>query len=206
MSSRRTAPMRPSCCDATCAALLLVIALFALGLGVARLHPRQPAAALPAVEEAPIKLKIELATAQAVAPGPGPDRARVRRADRRDRRGRRCEDGHAVVEMQIEPEYEGLIREDATALLRPKTAAEGHVPGGRPRPRQAAATRAARCRSSNTLPGREPRRDPRDARRRHARLPQAARERRRAAGSRAAAATCARCSGCSSPPTATSRA
>ena len=31
------------------------------------------------------------------------------------------EDGRAVVEMQIRPEYKGLVRKDATVLLRPKT-------------------------------------------------------------------------------------
>ncbi len=31
------------------------------------------------------------------------------------------EDGRAVVEMQIRPEYKGLVRQDATVLLRPKT-------------------------------------------------------------------------------------
>ena len=30
-------------------------------------------------------------------------------------------DGRAVVEMVIDPEYKGMIRTDASALLRPKT-------------------------------------------------------------------------------------
>ena len=31
------------------------------------------------------------------------------------------EDGMAVVELQLEPKYEGFIKDDATALLRAKT-------------------------------------------------------------------------------------
>ena len=36
--------------------------------------------------------------------------------------GVKLEEGVAVVTLEIEPEYDNLIREDATALLRPKTA------------------------------------------------------------------------------------
>ncbi len=53
-----------------------------------RVHPVEPAAALPAVEEPFYTVKAELPDAQAVHAGPGPDGARGRRARRRHRQGR----------------------------------------------------------------------------------------------------------------------
>ena len=32
------------------------------------------------------------------------------------------ENGKAIVKLSIDPEYEGMVRRDATALLRPRTA------------------------------------------------------------------------------------
>ena len=63
---------------------------------------------------------MELASAQAVAPGQG-QTVRVSGVQIGEIGEVRLRDGHALVELQIEPEYEGLIRADATALLRPKT-------------------------------------------------------------------------------------
>ena len=36
--------------------------------------------------------------------------------------GVQLDEGVAVVDVEIEPKYKGMIREDATALLRPRTA------------------------------------------------------------------------------------
>ena len=88
------------------------------------------------------------------------------------------EDGKAVVEMQIEPKYEGLIKKDATALLRTKTGLKDmflEVDPGSGEPME----EGDRIQSENTAPGHRPRRGARGARRRHARLPQAADRRRR---------------------------
>ena len=88
------------------------------------------------------------------------------------------EDGKAVVELQLEPKYKGFIREDATALLRAKTGHEGHVPRGRPGRRQAAAGGRPHPGLEHAA-GHRPGRVPLRARRRHARLPEAADLRRR---------------------------
>ena len=101
-------------------ALLLVITMFALGSGIAAYILANQRLRFPLVEEAPLKLNMELASAQAVAPGQG-QTVRVSGVQIGAIGEVRLRDGHALVELQIEPEYEGLIRADATALLRPKT-------------------------------------------------------------------------------------
>ena len=107
--------------------------------------------------------------------------------------------------MQIDPEYEGLIREDATALLRPKTALkdmflEVEPGGGKP------LGEGGTLRLANTDPDVNPDEILAMLDARHARLPHAARDRCRAWPRAAAARTCARSIACSSRPTATSRA
>jgi phospholipid/cholesterol/gamma-HCH transport system substrate-binding protein len=71
-------------------------------------------------DEEPLRLKAELATAQAVMPGQG-QTVRVSGVRIGDIGEVELEDGRAVVEMVIDREYEGMVRTDATALLRPKT-------------------------------------------------------------------------------------
>jgi phospholipid/cholesterol/gamma-HCH transport system substrate-binding protein len=71
-------------------------------------------------EEAPLRLKAEFSTAQAVTAGQG-QTVRVSGVRIGDIGQVELHDGKAVVEMVIDPEYEGMIRTDATALLRPKT-------------------------------------------------------------------------------------
>jgi phospholipid/cholesterol/gamma-HCH transport system substrate-binding protein len=71
-------------------------------------------------EEAPLRLKAELATAQAVTPGQG-QTVRVAGVRIGDIGDVELENGRAIVELVVDPEYEGMIRTDARALLRPKT-------------------------------------------------------------------------------------
>jgi phospholipid/cholesterol/gamma-HCH transport system substrate-binding protein len=71
-------------------------------------------------EDAPLRLKAEFSTAQAVTPGQG-QTVRVSGVRIGDIGQVELRDGRAVVEMVIDPEYEGMIRTDATALLRPRT-------------------------------------------------------------------------------------
>jgi hypothetical protein len=52
--------------------------------------------------------------------GPGPDRARLR-VKIGDIADVQLQDGRAVVALDIDPEFDDMVREDATALLRPKT-------------------------------------------------------------------------------------
>ena len=101
-------------------ALLLVLAMFALGVGVAGYILSNQRLRFPLVEEAPVRLNMELAHAQAVMPGQG-QTVRVSGVQIGAIGKVRLKDGYAVVELLIEPEYDGVVREDATALLRPKT-------------------------------------------------------------------------------------
>jgi phospholipid/cholesterol/gamma-HCH transport system substrate-binding protein len=71
-------------------------------------------------EEAPLHLKAEFATAQAVTAGQG-QTVQVSGVRIGDIGAVELRNGKAVVEMVIDAEYEGMIRQDATALLRPKT-------------------------------------------------------------------------------------
>lgn len=101
-------------------ALLLVFAMFALGMGIAAYILSNQRLRFPLLEEAPIKLSMELANAQAVSPGQG-QTVRVSGVQIGEIGNVGLRDGYAVVELLIQPEHDGILREDATALLRPKT-------------------------------------------------------------------------------------
>jgi phospholipid/cholesterol/gamma-HCH transport system substrate-binding protein len=99
---------------------LAIVALFVLGSGVAAYILANQRLRFPLIEEKPFVLEMELANAQAVQPGQGQT---VRSAGVEiGKIGEvELEEGLAVVEMELEPRYEGFVREDATALLRTKT-------------------------------------------------------------------------------------
>jgi phospholipid/cholesterol/gamma-HCH transport system substrate-binding protein len=117
-------------------AVLLVLALMALGTGVAAYILANQRLRFPLLEEEPATLRMELSTAQAVTPGQG-QTVRVSGIRIGEIGAVELENGRAVVELEIEPKYEGVIREDATALLRPKTSLKDmflEVDPGRGRP------------------------------------------------------------------------
>ena len=99
---------------------LAVLALFLLAIGIGGYILHQERLRFPLVEEEPLRLKVELSDAQAVIPGQG-QTVRVAGVKVGDIGSVDLEEGVAVAEMQIEPKYEGLIKKDATALLRTKT-------------------------------------------------------------------------------------
>src|ERR671917_2477414 len=75
---------------------------------------------IPLIEGAPFKLQIELADARAVVPGQGQkitiagvEIGKVGKVE--------LEEGRGIARADIEPKYKGIVRDDATALLRPKT-------------------------------------------------------------------------------------
>jgi phospholipid/cholesterol/gamma-HCH transport system substrate-binding protein len=100
---------------------LAVIGVFLLGLAVAVYILSQQDFRFPLVEETPKRIAIELENAQAVQPGQG-QTVRVAGVEVGRISDVQLENGVAVVEMEIEKQYEDMIRDDATALLRPKTA------------------------------------------------------------------------------------
>jgi len=118
------------------AVALLALVILAVGIGGYILS--QQRLRFPFVEDKPQVIKVELEDAQAVTPGQG-QTVRVAGVEIGAIGKVNVEDGIAVVDMEISPEYNGLIRQDATVLLRPKTALKDMLlevdPGeGRPVP------------------------------------------------------------------------
>jgi phospholipid/cholesterol/gamma-HCH transport system substrate-binding protein len=101
-------------------ALLPLLALAAVGIAVGTYILANQRLRFPIVEDKPMKMKVELPTAQAVTPGQG-QFVRVAGVKIGAIGPVELDDGHAMVELEIDKKYEGLIREDATMLLRPKT-------------------------------------------------------------------------------------
>jgi phospholipid/cholesterol/gamma-HCH transport system substrate-binding protein len=97
-----------------------VVALFVLGSGVAAYILANQRLRFPLIEDKPFVVKMELQDAQAVQPGQG-QTIRSAGVEIGQIGNVELEEGVAVVEMQLEPRYEGYVREDATALLRSKT-------------------------------------------------------------------------------------
>jgi phospholipid/cholesterol/gamma-HCH transport system substrate-binding protein len=101
--------------------VLAVIGLIGLALLVAVYILSSQSMRFPLVEDSPKHISVELQNAQAVQPGQG-QTVRVAGVEVGRIAGVEVEEGLAVVDVELEREYEDLIRADATALLRPKTA------------------------------------------------------------------------------------
>src|SRR5215210_7782924 len=133
---------------------LAILGVVVLGLGIGAYILSNQRLRFPLVEEPFYTVKAELPDAQAVTPGQGQTVvvAGVRVGDI----GKvELEDGQAVVELQLEPKYKGLIRQDASALLRAKTGTKDMFlevdPGdGKPLPKD------GRIQVANTLPDIDP--------------------------------------------------
>ena len=74
----------------------------------------------PLLEPAAFQLLAELSTAQAVMPGQG-QTVRVSGVRIGDIGDVELRDGRAIVHLDIDPEFDDLVRTDATAVLRPRT-------------------------------------------------------------------------------------
>ena len=98
---------------------IIVLAIIALATGAYILTNQR--LRFPLIEDKPIVMKAEFSTAQAVTPGQG-QTVRVSGVRIGDVGKVELKDGRAIVQMDIDKQYDGLIRENATALLRPKTA------------------------------------------------------------------------------------
>jgi len=98
---------------------LAVIGLIAVAVGVSLYLLNEQRMRFP-WEAAPLRVNAEFSTAQAVTAGQG-QTVRVSGVRIGDIGAVKLKDGKAVVEMVIDPEYKGLVRQDAHALLRPRT-------------------------------------------------------------------------------------
>ena len=99
---------------------IAIVALFVLAMGIGAYILSNQRLRFPIVEEKPFELEVELPDAQAVQPGQGQT---VRTAGVEiGKIGKvALEDGRAVVTLELDREYEGYVKHDATALLRTKT-------------------------------------------------------------------------------------
>ena len=99
---------------------LAVLALFVLAAGIGGYILSQQRLRFPLLEDEPKRIEVELENAQAVQPGQG-QTVRVAGVEIGQISGVEVDDGVAVVEIEIERAFEDVVREDATALLRPRT-------------------------------------------------------------------------------------
>lgn len=100
-------------------AMLVVFGLGTAGVILSNQQAPYPSW-IPLLGEDTFELKADLSTAQAITPGQG-QTVNVSGIKVGDITGVDLEDGHAVVTMLVDEKYAGLIREDATALVRPRT-------------------------------------------------------------------------------------
>jgi phospholipid/cholesterol/gamma-HCH transport system substrate-binding protein len=99
---------------------LVVLGLVVLAVAIGGYILSQQRFRFPLIEDEPKRVEIELDNAQSVQPGQG-QTVRVAGVEVGQISGVEIEDGNAVVEIEIDQEFEDVIREDATALLRPRT-------------------------------------------------------------------------------------
>jgi phospholipid/cholesterol/gamma-HCH transport system substrate-binding protein len=100
---------------------LAIAGLAIVGVAIAVYLLSQQDFRFPLVEAKPKTINVQLQNAQAVQPGQG-QTVRVAGVEVGRIADVELHDGIALVKLEIKPEYNDLIREDASALLRPKTA------------------------------------------------------------------------------------
>jgi phospholipid/cholesterol/gamma-HCH transport system substrate-binding protein len=99
---------------------LAMVALFVVAVATSGYILNHERLRFPLIQKKAFTIKAELANAQAVTPGQG-QTVRVAGVEVGQIGKVALEDGRAVVDLQLEPQYQGLVRENATALLRTKT-------------------------------------------------------------------------------------
>ena len=129
-----------------------VLGLFVLAIGVGGYILSQQRLRFPLIEESPSHMWVELQNAQGVTPGQGQT---VRVAGMRvgDVGEVELHEGRARVRLDLDREHDGLVRRDATVLLRPRTGLKDMFlaldPGSRSEP---AVPEGGTIRVDNTLP------------------------------------------------------
>jgi phospholipid/cholesterol/gamma-HCH transport system substrate-binding protein len=97
-----------------------ILVLVVLSIAVAGYVLSHEGLRFPFIQSSPVTYHAEFSTAQAVTPGQG-QTVRVSGVQVGTIGGVTLHNGIADVTLDVEPKYAGLIRKDATALLRPKT-------------------------------------------------------------------------------------
>lgn len=129
-----------------------VLGLFVIAIGVGGYILSQQRLRFPLIEDTPSHVWIELQNAQGVTPGQGQT---VRVAGMRvgDVGEVKLHEGRARVRLDLDREHDGLVRRDATVLLRPRTGLKDMFmaldPGSRSEP---AVPEGGTIHVDNTLP------------------------------------------------------
>ena len=97
-----------------------ILALMAVALGVSYVILQNQRLRIPILEEKPFVVHGEFVTGQAVTPGQG-QTVRLSGVRLGDIAKVRLRNGRAIITMELDREYEGLIKRNWHALLRPKT-------------------------------------------------------------------------------------
>ncbi len=129
-----------------------VLALLVIASGVSYVILQNQRLRIPVLDPKPFQLEAVFQTGQAVTPGQG-QTVRVSGVRVGDIAKVRLDQGQAIITMDLDPEFEGLVRENWTGLLRPKTGLKDMfielMPGRGSAP---AAGEGWRMPLSNTLP------------------------------------------------------
>lgn len=116
---------------------IAILVLTSLALLVAYYVLQQQRLRLPYIEDQPFELKAEMSTAQAVTPGQG-QTVRIAGIRIGDIAKTELKQGRAIVTLHLDQEYKDVVRENAHALLRPRTGLKDMFleldPGDRDRP------------------------------------------------------------------------
>ncbi len=99
---------------------LAILVLVAIASVVGAYILREQRFQFPFIDPEPVTYKVELENAQAVTPGQG-QTAQIAGVDNGRIGAVELVDGRAIVELEIEPEYDDVIHTNANALLRPRT-------------------------------------------------------------------------------------
>jgi phospholipid/cholesterol/gamma-HCH transport system substrate-binding protein len=102
---------------------VLLVTLVAIGLAVTGYILDQQGFRFPIIDDERLQLKAEVIDASSVKPGQN-QAVRIAFVRVGEITDVSLEGGKAVLSLAIDSEYEGVIREDASALLRPKTGLE----------------------------------------------------------------------------------
>ena len=99
---------------------IAIVVLFVIAMAVGGYILSNQRLRFPLIEEKPFRIKGEFETAQAVMAGQG-QTIRVSGVQVGDISGVELKDGRAIISMDIQQKYKGMIHRNARALLRPKT-------------------------------------------------------------------------------------
>jgi phospholipid/cholesterol/gamma-HCH transport system substrate-binding protein len=114
-----------------------IVVLLVLSVAVAGYVLSHERFRFPFIDASPYTLNADFSTAQAVTPGQGQS-VRISGVQVGEIGNVSLKNGVAVVQMNLDPQYQGVVHTNATALLRPKTGLKDMfielAPGGKPAP------------------------------------------------------------------------